>query len=221
MFSTIKFQILKIKILSLNKTRVPASRHSKFLGTIIDCKLSWNEHISSICSKISRINGVLNNLKQFLPQSTLLLLYNSLILPHVNYNLLVLGNAKKDYLHSIYLLQKRTVRNICNVSFTHHTGPLFKFLCILSVFDLYKYQPGVFMHKFIHNKLPKCYSHFYVQNRHYHDYDTRKRHLLTIPYSRTCLTKSQIRHSGAALWNSLHDHVKHCISPYSFIVKYK
>ncbi|KAJ8023478.1 RNA-directed DNA polymerase from mobile element jockey [Holothuria leucospilota] len=112
-------------ILTLNKTRVPASRHTKFLGTIIDCKLSWKEHISSICSKISRINGVLNNLKHFLPQSTLLLLYNSLILPHVNYNLLVWGNAKKDYLQSIYLLQKRAVRKICNVSFTHHTGSTF------------------------------------------------------------------------------------------------
>ena len=207
--------------LTLNNTRVPASRHAKFLGTIIDCKLSWKEHISSVCSKIARINGVLNNLKHFLPQTTLLLLYNALILPHVNYNLLVWGNAKKDYLQSIYLMQKRAVRNICNVSFTHHTGPLFKSLRILSVFDLYKYQLGVFMHNFIHHKLPKCYSNFYFQNRHYHDYNTRKKHLLTIPFSRTCLSKSQIRHSGAVLWNSLHDRIKHCTSLYSFKVKYK
>lgn len=83
-------------ILTLNITKVQAGRHTKFVGTIIDCKLSWKEHISSLCSKISRIDGVLNNLKHFLPHSTLLLLYNSLILPHVNYNLLVWGNAKKN-----------------------------------------------------------------------------------------------------------------------------
>ncbi|KAJ8033651.1 hypothetical protein HOLleu_23963 [Holothuria leucospilota] len=199
-------------ILTLNKTRVPASRHTKFIGTIIDCKLSWKEHISSVCSKISRRNGVLNNPKYFLPQSTLLLLYSSLIFPHVNYNLLLWGNAKKRLLTVHSFAAKRAVLDICNVSFTHHTGPLFKSLSILSVFDLYKYHLGVFMHNFIHNKLPKCYSNFYVQNRHYHDCDTRKKHLLTIPYSRTCLTKSRIRHSGAVLWTSLHDHVKHCIS---------
>ena len=53
--------------IQLNGVVINQVKCTKFLGVFIDEKLSWNEHISYISLKISRIVGVLNNLKYILP----------------------------------------------------------------------------------------------------------------------------------------------------------
>ena len=55
-------------------TRVP---NAKFLGITIDENLNWKAHISNICKTCSRNLGVLNKLKQFLPNNSLYQLYSS------------------------------------------------------------------------------------------------------------------------------------------------
>ena len=57
-----------------------------FLGLITITKhLSWKKNIDKIANKISKIIGVLNKLKFIIPDQILLTIYNSLILPHLNY----------------------------------------------------------------------------------------------------------------------------------------
>ena len=63
---------------------IPITRvhFTKFLGVIIDDKLSWSNHITNITKTISRNTGVLSKLRIFLPSSILSSLYNTLILPY-------------------------------------------------------------------------------------------------------------------------------------------
>ena len=42
----------------------------KYLGVLIDYKLSWNNHIDTILLKISRTVGLLSKLRHFVPFST-------------------------------------------------------------------------------------------------------------------------------------------------------
>ena len=56
-----------------------------FLGVYIDKTLRWNSHIDFIACKISKVIGMLNKLKHFLPPNILLSIYNALIVPHLNY----------------------------------------------------------------------------------------------------------------------------------------
>ena len=51
----------------------------KYLGVLIDYKLSWNKDIDTILSKISRTVGLLSKLRHFVPFSTLISIYHSLI----------------------------------------------------------------------------------------------------------------------------------------------
>ena len=51
----------------------------KYLGVLIDYKLSWNNHIDTIFLKISRTVGLLSKLRHFVPFSTLISIYHSLI----------------------------------------------------------------------------------------------------------------------------------------------
>ena len=61
----------------------------KFLGITINIHLNWESHINKIANKITI--GILNKLKHVLPLNILFIMYNSLILPQINYGVLVWG----------------------------------------------------------------------------------------------------------------------------------
>ena len=65
-----------------------------------------------------------------------MILYCSLCLPYVTYCCEVWGNTCKPNINSIYMLQKKAVRIICNVSYLHQSNVLFLELHVLKVFDL-------------------------------------------------------------------------------------
>jgi hypothetical protein len=58
---------------------------------VLDSSLKWKKHIDFISNKINRISGIFYRLKRFLPENILLMLYNSLVLPHLNYGVLLWG----------------------------------------------------------------------------------------------------------------------------------
>ena len=95
----------------------------KFLGVIVDNKLNWSNHIKFICNKLSKNIGVLYRLKS-LPKSVLKLIYNALIIPHINDCITAWGNAHDHYIQRIILLQKRAIRIVahaCPISCTYST----------------------------------------------------------------------------------------------------
>jgi len=63
--------------------------HAKFLGVTIDSKLNWHQHIQLVCKKVFRNLGVINRLRRYLPSYILPRLYLSLILPHIEYCIIV------------------------------------------------------------------------------------------------------------------------------------
>ena len=67
--------------------------------------LKWDKHIGHVSLKISRVIGVLFRLKHIYPQEVLLTLYNTLILPHLSYCILVWG-SKIQTNHTLDLLKK-------------------------------------------------------------------------------------------------------------------
>ena len=59
-----------------------------------------------VVSKISKTCGILAKLKYLLPRSTLLLVYNSLLLPHLTYSALIWLNCSSNKLRKILVIQK-------------------------------------------------------------------------------------------------------------------
>ena len=77
----------------------------KFLGLIFDSNLNWKAHLTAVANKVSRIFRILHKY-YFFPSYILVMIYNSLILPHFNYFLLAWGSK----CHKIEILQKRAMR---------------------------------------------------------------------------------------------------------------
>ena len=88
---------------------------------------SWKTRINHISNMISRSIGALNKLKYILPPSIKIMIYNALILPRINYGLLVWGYENEK----IFKLQKKAIRMISLAKYNTHTEPLFKTLNLL------------------------------------------------------------------------------------------
>ncbi len=74
-------------------------------------------HINMVATKVSKGIGMIRRMKAFVPQSTLISVYNSIILPHFDYCSLVwdIGNAYS--LEKLQKLQNRAARVITGKSY--------------------------------------------------------------------------------------------------------
>ena len=64
-------------------------------------------------------------LKHFVPTSILHILYCTLVLPYLNYGILIWGDTCKSYLNKLMKLQKWAIRTVSNNHYRSHTGPIF------------------------------------------------------------------------------------------------
>ncbi len=146
-----------------------------FLGITINEHLSWKSHIDKVSNKMSRNIGILNRLKHFLPISTKTTIYNSLVLSHVNFGLVIWGFSCQRILK----LQKKCVRIISLSKYNAHTDPIFKELKLLKVTDIYTLQLLKFYYKYKHQQLPNYLLNLpFNYNRDTHQYNTRTRNNL-------------------------------------------
>ena len=116
----------------------------------------------------------MNKLKEYIPEHILLLLYNTLVLPHLNYCIILWGKCNMYLLERLHKLQKRAVRIITNSSFLSHSNPLFMKLKVLPIFQLYEYNLGIFMFLYHKELLPDLFNSLFVKNMDIHNYDIYK-----------------------------------------------
>ncbi len=98
-----KVQSLTPKIDNVNIAQVA---EFSFLGLTLDEHLDWKCHINKLSNNISQCMGILNILKWFLPIQTKALIYNSLVLSHLNFVILLWGfKCEKLFKLQIKLLE--------------------------------------------------------------------------------------------------------------------
>ena len=84
---------------------------TKFLGIIIDDKLNWKPHVSTVSSKLSKCFFVLYKSSKILDILSLKTLYCSLFLPYLSYCCEVWGTTYKTTVGKLEVLQKKSCTN--------------------------------------------------------------------------------------------------------------
>ena len=153
--------------ITINNIMIERVEDCNFLGITINEMLNWNTHISKLSTKVSKSIGILYKLKLLLPLYILKILYNSLILPHFLYGILVWGTNTKEP----FKLQKKAVRVISNSTYNAHTEPIFKSLQLLKIPDIYKQCVLKFYFQYCHSQLPSYLQSFaYTFRMDIHEY---------------------------------------------------
>lgn len=162
------------------------------LGITIDKHLSWKTHLETTCSKIAKVNCVLSKLKHSLPCDILKTIYNSLILCHINYGILLWGN----HCSKIKKSQKRSIRLICKSKYNAHTEPLCKKIYTLKVEDIYEKQKILFYFKYMNGLLPSYFNDDFLKfTRTDHSHQTRNTMILNFPRFRHEFYRDTLRYA--------------------------
>ena len=112
-------------------------------------------------------------------------IYNTLVLPHLNYCIILWGRCNKYLLGRLHKLQKRAIRIITNSSFLSHSKHLFIKTQNIAYFSTYEYNLGIFMFLYHKELLPDLFNSVFVKNMDIHNYDTRTKSHIRVNYGRT------------------------------------
>jgi hypothetical protein len=179
--SSIKRRNVNFNNIRINGIPLENTNEFNFLGTIISSDLSWKPHTSFICKKNSRAIGILKRMRNMLPSYVLLSIYNSLIVPHLYYSVLVWGHSPGR----VFKLQKRALRLVFKKkNFNDHTTGLFKDNGLLKFSDIYKSCSLKFYYKYRNNKLPDYFKDMFSPVPNTHDYNTRNPTRPQIPHKK-------------------------------------
>ena len=196
-YSRSRSQDLKVK---LNDTSVLRKSCIKYLGILVDENLKWKSQIKNVSTVISRNIGIMSRVKYFLDAKQLVLLYNTLVLPYLNYCAVVWGANYGSTLKPIILLQKRAVRIIGKKPFFHPSTPLFIKYKILKLPDIVKEQNIMIMFAFINNCLPLVISEMFKLNT---SRATRHAKHMEEPYAATNYRIFSLPCSAPKAWNNI------------------
>ena len=90
--------VLHLNIAGIN---INCVKNTKYLGIIIDQKLNCKLEIVAIKIQLYTIIRIFKNVNELFDFKTLILLYNSLILPHLNYCNIICGNNYNSNINDV------------------------------------------------------------------------------------------------------------------------
>lgn len=170
-----------------------------YLGIDIDNRCNFDSYTTNLIKKVNRSIGVIKRSAPYLPLDARITLYNSLILPHLDYCSTVWGCTSKSNIMRIQRLQSRAMRIILHESPRSHIEDMLAKLKWLSVSQRIDYSRLILMWKIVHGHAPS----YLTENLKYsdHDYNTSSSvsENLFIPHAH----KHSLYKHGAKMWNSL------------------
>ena len=202
----------RIPLIEINGVTIQQVHDFNFLGITITDTLSWHAHIEKIATKISRTIGILNRLKHTVNSDTLRVIYNSLILSHLNFGLLSWGSST----NRIFKLQKKAVRSIAKAKYNSHTEPLFQLLNLLKISDLYQLKLLKFYFKLRNGTLPCYFNNLFPYNADINTYTTRQSNQLYVPIAKHTMVKQSIRYCLPPTINSTPEPILSKINTHSY-----
>ena len=160
--------------------------------------------ICHISNKLSRINAIIYNARDFLNLKARIQLYNSFVLPQLNYCIAVWGDTRQCLLKPLITLQKRIVRTIHYAQIRDHTSPLFKKQNSLKLGDLHQLELFKIGHQIENNYIPETFRKYHIKQQNVHNHNTRNKTDFIIQNN----SKYSIINKGLKRWNTLDQEIK-------------
>ena len=129
----------------MNDTCIEIVKSYKYIGITIDSNLKWNAHVNNVTRKMCNSIGILRRIKPFVPKKSLITIYNTMFLPHLDYGLIIWSNCGEDNLNKLQKLQNTAMRIILSAPFRTHINDMLKTLGFIDVRSRISYVTGCMM----------------------------------------------------------------------------
>ena len=221
LFTRNRSSIRLSKDITIAGEKITKVESTKFLGIVIDSKLSWESHSKFIRKKIAKGIGVIGKARKYLSKYTLRSLYFSFIYPYISYGIEAWGSAAACHTLPIFKLQKKIIRMITFSEYRAHTSPLFQDMNILNFYEIYIQQICLLMFKVYHLQCPTTVSNMFQKNYQHHSHSTRSSCKFRIPLFRLSNLQKSFLYKGIVIWNYISNVIDYNCSIYSFKMRLK
>ena len=184
--------------------KIERARSYKCLGLKLDESLTWEHHVFTIISKVSKVIGVLRRLKSLLLQSTLVMIYSTLAQPYFDYCSIVWDSLGKGLGQRLQRLQNRAARIITESDYNTRSSDILTSLNWTNLETRRTQQFKTFMYKTVNNMVPSYLSRKFTPWSMTHEHSLRgSNHKLFLPRPLTESLKKSFSYRGATLWNDI------------------
>ena len=219
-FMVISKSINKNQIeLKIGKNSLQKVNQVKYLGVILDDKLSWEAHISSLSTKLSRVTGIMYKLRHYAPFNILRTVNFSLFYSHLSYSLLNWGRASTSLIHSIEILQNRCIRAALFCPRRTPLNSIYKKFNTLKLVDLITMSVASFMYRYSNNMLPHSFINYFREISSVHEYNTRSsiHAKFFLHRAKNKFGQKKIQYMGVETWKNIPLQIKQ--NPYQLFKK--
>jgi len=211
-------------VINVNRNRIERTVTYKYLGVIVDEKLTWKEHCKQLCSTISKYVGVMYKVKCYVNNQTLRMLYHSLINSRAQYGLIAWGKAASCHLQPISAVLNRAMRclNTDKLS-TNKVTTIYKMQKIIQLKDTYNLEVSKFMYKYTTSQLRATFSNYFKLITDVQSYDTRKveTRQFALPKARSNSGAKMIKYAAIEIWSKILPEIKNETCLALFLAEYK
>ena len=123
------------KKIDLVTYQIPILNKIKSLGVQLDSDLSWESQIQKVKQTTSHILYRLRFFRSYTDEDLRIKLVSSLVLPHLDYCAVVMGEIKAYHNQTLQQIQNSCIRYIFNINWRHHITPYRNQLGWLSASD--------------------------------------------------------------------------------------
>ena len=201
--------------ISLSDEDISQESDCKYLGITLDNQMKFEIHVNDVINKMKRALGIFSRASQFVDSRTRITLYNTLILPHLDYCSTVWsGSLRKCDLVRLQRIQNRAMRVILQCHPRTHILDMLGTLKWMSIKQRLHYNLSVFMWKIVNDHVPGYLSNINTPVANIHNYNTRMSNGSSLYRKRT--SPKSLSSFGTKCWNELPQHVRDARSLYSF-----
>ena len=165
---------------------------TKFLGILIDNQLHFEDHIITLSKKLSSGCFAVRAVREELGQDLARTVYFSLFESHLRYGIPFWGTANQGLLNMLFILQKKAVRFIVNISQRESCRPHFQAQRILTLTSLFILETTSLIYKNRVRLQGPAPLH-----------ETRQSLNLPLPIPKTALVKRSQIYEGRRIFNHL------------------
>ena len=172
---------MRIDLIKFGSGTIASTSTIKFLGVTIDQNLNFKEHVTKLKTNICKQVGLLYRLNKFIPLKILKIIYNTIVLPHLNYGIIVWYSAPSFIIQRIFVSQKKFIRAICGLEYNQTTRPHFKDLNLLKLSEIYKRNLLLHFYDTIFEDMNPNLQNIIESHSAFHNYNTRIKSNLVLP----------------------------------------
>ena len=193
--------------IKVNGRIVQRTDSCKYLGVVLDDKLSFDKHINQLSKDLIKVICAFKIVKHWVPNEHKMKLYYAYFHSKLQYGIEIYGTSANKHIKKIEVLQHKAIKALFNLDPLTPSAYLYHKFKVLPAKDIYSCKIAKFIFNQIHGDQNNVFSSFFSSIAQCHDNypNTRNRNKLHIKRVNTVNGSKMVKIRGAEIWNSLTD----------------